>query len=227
MTERQPCYFFGLIVTGISEEKHLPKLFRSLTATGICSFEVIKRIGQRSPRSSQKRKLKMIGRNKIIPEKDEEEIGFPARDYLDRGEYHFVVLVDDLEHDRRDQAQQVFDRYRMALDTRLKTQKGRASVHFLVNMLEAYYFADAKTINEVLGTSLSDYEGDVEEIRSPIGELKNHFCGFHKVEHGGEILEKIDVEHVLSRPYTCASLRILFAWCVKVLERYPDTEYFN
>ncbi|MFB3041105.1 MAG: hypothetical protein ACE1ZS_04760, partial [Candidatus Poribacteria bacterium] len=58
-------------------------------------------------------------------------------------------------------------------------------------------------------------------------ELKDHFSGFHKVEHGGKILEKIDIEHVLSRPDTCASLRTLFAWCVKVLGRYPDTEYFN
>jgi len=137
LTERQPCYFFGLIVTGISEEKHLPKLFRSLTATGICSFEVITRIGQRSPRTSEKRKFDITGTKQPIPKKDDEEISLPAIGYVNRSQCHFVVLIDDLEHNRRDQAQKVFDRYRMALDTTiLKTQGGRASVHFLVNMLQ-------------------------------------------------------------------------------------------
>ena len=220
--ERQPCnfFYFGLIVTGKGEREHLPKLFKSLMATGICTFEVIRFVGQRGPRTSEKRRFDIPGISKSIPKKDEEEIGLPARGYLNRGRCHFVVLADDLEYERRNQVPQVFNRYRLALDTILKEHKHQASVHFLVNMLEAYYFADAKALNAVLGTALTDDEGDVEDIRSPIGELKNHFPSFHEVEHGGEILEKIDVEHVLSRPDTCASLRTLFAWCVKVLERY-------
>ena len=40
---------FGLIVTGDTEEKCLPELFRLIAATGMCSFKVIRKIGQRSP----------------------------------------------------------------------------------------------------------------------------------------------------------------------------------
>ncbi len=85
---------------------------------------------------------------------------------------HFVILVDDLEHARREQAQQIFDRYRLALDTMLKdAQQSRVAVHFLVNMLKAYYFADAKAVNAVLDldSPLEDHPGDVEMIRHPKG----------------------------------------------------------
>jgi hypothetical protein len=34
-------FHFGLIVTGRGELAHLPKLFNSLMATGICHFKVI------------------------------------------------------------------------------------------------------------------------------------------------------------------------------------------
>ena len=56
VTESQPYsfFYFRLIVTGKSEREHLPKLFRTLMATGICTFEVIRRVGQRSPRISEK-----------------------------------------------------------------------------------------------------------------------------------------------------------------------------
>ena len=46
-------FHFGLIVTGHTEEEHLPKLFESLKETGICNFKVIKKIEQRSPRLRQ------------------------------------------------------------------------------------------------------------------------------------------------------------------------------
>ncbi|MBI1881852.1 MAG: DUF4276 family protein [Chloroflexi bacterium] len=221
------CYFchFGLIVTGKGERHHLPKLFRSLMATGICAFQVIQFIGQRGPITSQKRILKMVGSGKKIPDKDAGEIGLPARTHLKADECCFVALVDDLEHDRRNQAQQVFDRYRQALNTVLTVaQSSRASVHFLVNMLEAYYFADAQSVNTVLSLELplEDYPGDVEEIPHPKSELKKLYPGFREREDGGKILDLLNVEHVLSRADTCASLRTLFAWCAKMLEQYPD-----
>ena len=90
---------FGLIVTGKTEEKCLPSLFRSISATGRCSFKVIRRIGQRSPIKSSGRRLRMIGSGKTIPDKDAENIGFPARAFLS-SETDFVILVDDLEADR-------------------------------------------------------------------------------------------------------------------------------
>ena len=217
----QCTYFhFGLIVTGETEQQHLPKLFRSLMEAGICTFEVIRRVGQLKVITSVER-LKALGNGKDIPSIDA-KIGLAARKYLMTDVCHFVLLIDDLEYDRRDQAQQVFDRYRLALDTVLNTLKHRASVHFLVNMLEAYYFADAQAINAILKTSLSDNEDDVEEIRQPKNKLKGLYSCFDEIKHGGAILNKINIEHILSRPDACASLRTLFAWCVKVLEKYSN-----
>ena len=222
MTEQDPqssehpqcAYFhFGLIVTGETEEQHLPKLFKSLMATGICTFEVIRRVGQLDAITSEER-LRALGNRKDIPSK-EAKIGLVARRYIEIDDCHFVLLIDDLEYDRRDQAQQVFGRYRMAFDRILNDLKHRASVHFLVNMLEAYYFADARAINTVLETSLPDYEGDVETIRNPKSNLRQMYPSFSEIDDGGKILDQINIERVLSHPDTCASLRTLFAWCVE------------
>lgn len=217
-------FHFGLIVTGETEQGHLPKLFKSLKETGGCKFEVIQTIGQRDPRTSSRprRSLKVLGTNQSIPPTDWEEIGLPAIEHVNQSGYHFVILIDDLEYRRRDQALLVFDRYRTALDIALKALQHRASVHFLVNMLEAYYFADAQAINAVLETSLPDYEGDVETIRNPKSNLRVEYQGFSEINDGGRILDRIDIERVLSRPDACASLRSLFAWCVKVLETRSD-----
>ncbi len=76
----------GLIVTGETEERCLPELFRSMAATGMCSFSVIRRIGQRSPIRSDRRRLKMVGRGKMIPDRDETEIPVLA-DIIDREAY--------------------------------------------------------------------------------------------------------------------------------------------
>ncbi len=215
---------FGLIVTGKGEEAFLPNLFRSLAATGHCSFQVIRRIGQRSAITSEKRKARMVGTGQLIPDKDATEIGFPARRYL-KAQATFVVLVDDLEADRKSHARAIFQRYRDALNQILGEQRHRASVHFLVNMLEAYYFADANANNAVLGTNLEDYEGDVETIRHPKNELKKHCASFDEIEHGKEIVAKIDVQHVLSRRETCASLRTLFGWCSKAIGETPTDRF--
>ncbi len=220
-------FHFGLIVTGETEQGHLPKLFKSVMETGICTFEVIRRVDQLGVITSTKR-LKALHNGKDIPDKDE-KIGLEARKYLITHPCHFVLVIDDLEYDRGHQAQQIFNRYRLALDTILNDLKHRASVHFLVNMLEAYYFADAQAINAVLGTSLSDDEGDVEEIRHPKNKLKGLYSGFDEIKHGEAILNKINIPHILSCPDACASLRTLFAWCVKVLEKYSshDSTAFN
>jgi phytoene dehydrogenase-like protein len=157
----------------------------------------------------------MVGSGKIIPDRDAQEIGLPARRYLQQDKCAFVILIDDLERGRAPQRQQVYERYRRALDTILAPvglQK-RASVHFLGSMLEAYYFAHADALNVVLGTALVDYSGDVEGIEHPKNELKRMAPGFDERRHGGEIVTHLDVERVLSKPDTCASLRCLFAWC--------------
>ncbi len=207
-----PFFRFGLIVTGETEERCLPALFRILMSRGNCSFSVIRRVGQRSPIRSAKRKQKMVGTGKTIPDRDAEQIGFPARRFLSSGG-DFVLLVDDLEASRSEEVDGVFDRYRVALDTILgEDMSTRAAVHFLVNMLEAYYFADAAAINRVLGTDLEDFDGDVETIRHPKNELRAIHVGFDEKEHGRLIVETLDVRHVLAHGERCASLRAMFAW---------------
>ena len=214
---------FGLIVTGEGEEEFLPKLFRSLEATGRCSFRVIRRIGQLSPILSPRRQLRMIGSGKLIPDRDAEKIGLPSRKFLS-SDGRFVLLIDDLEPKRSKDIQRVFDRYRRALDSVLdENQARRASVHFLVNMLEAYYFADAQAVNAVLGTDLDDFEGDVETIRNPKSELKGLCPGFNEREHGRLIVERLNVLHVLSPADACCSLRTIFAWSYTAIEE-PDCE---
>lgn len=231
-SQSNACYFFrfGLIVTGKAEYEHLPKLFRSLRATGICKFEVIRQIGQRSPIEASHRRARMVGSGQTITTKDEEEIGLPARRYLGDDCCSFVVLVDDLEYARREHAQQVFDRYRLALDTILTPiQRPRASVHFLVNMLEAYYFADVRAVNAVLELQppLEDFADNVEDIRHPKNDLKQRHVDFDEVGDGGRILDNLRIEHILCRPDVCRWLRTLLGWCVKVLERYPDYALLN
>ena len=215
---------FGLIVTGRGEEAFLPHLFRSLAATGRCSFQVIRRIGQRSAIISEKRILRMVGTGQRIPNKDATDIGLPARRYL-ASPATFVILVDDLEAKRKPHSQAIFQRYRDALDRMLGEQRHRASVHFLVNMLEAYYFADANAINAVLKTNLEDFEADVETIPHPKNKLKRHCASFDEIEHGKEIVAKLRVQHVLSRRKTCASLRTLFGWCSNAIGQTPTDEY--
>ena len=167
----------------------------------------------------------MIGSGKTIPDKDAMDIGFPARAFLS-SETSFVILVDDLEADRAGEIQQIFGRYRLALDTILQPdQARRASVHFLVNMLEAYYFADARAVNAVLGIELEDYEGDVEAIRHPKNELKRWYRGFDEMEHGCRILDTLRVCHVLSRRDTCASLRTMFAWICRIIGESEGETY--
>jgi len=137
-----------------------------------------------------------------------------------------VILVDDLEHERRENAHDVFRRYRDALDRMLQlAQRSRASVHFFVNMLEAYYFADASALNGILGTDLEDHTGDVEEIRNPKAKLKALRGGFDEVEDGGRIVQRLDLPHVLSNPETCAWLRALFGWCTQAVGQLATDEY--
>jgi hypothetical protein len=221
-------YKFGLIVTGKGEEQFLPKFLRSLADAGNCTFEVITRVEQRSPITAEKKKLKMVGTNKPMLPKDVEQIGLPARNYLKRSPNNFAILVDDLEHARRERHRETFERYRAALDEALtEDSRHRVSVHFLVNMVEAYYFGDVDAVNEVLGTSLASIDGDVEEIRHPKGDLKHAKPGFDEVEDGFEIVKRLNLDRVLSDPSTCASLRTLFKWCWRIIKQGGVTDRFQ
>ncbi|NET01539.1 MAG: DUF4276 family protein [Sphaerospermopsis sp. SIO1G1] len=158
-----------------------------------------------------------------LPHQDQ-NIFLQARTFLAKNQCRYVLVIDDLEKDRIDIALQVFQRYREALDTLSPEQKKRASVHFLVNMIEAYYFADAQAINTVLGTDLKYHLEDVEKITHPKNRLKKLHPGFDEKEDGGEIIKRLRIEHILSRSDACASLRTLFYWCYKVLQKYPQLD---
>lgn len=217
-------YRFGLIVTGRGEERFLPLLFRALMARGKCMFRVVKRIGQRSPLTSEKKILRMVGTGKRVPDKDEEDIYIPVRGFLN-DRYDYILIIDDMEADRAAQAEAVYGRYRAALDLLGPSLKKRTSVHFLVNMIEAYYFADPETVNSVLHTNLQPQTEDVETIPHPKGKLKRQAPAFDEVEHGEQIVRNLDVQLVLSNRSTCAFLRVLFAWCTKAMGHEPTSEF--
>ena len=130
-----------------------------------------------------------------------------------------MIVLDDLEYSRRDQAQDVFARYRRALDSVLGTCGFEAfgSVHFLVMMLEAYYFACPAVLKAVLGIEIPAVESDVELIPHPKNNLKSQCHGFDEKAHGRQIVPSLDMAAVLGNPQTCASMRTLFAWCIKAM----------
>jgi len=218
---------FGLFVTGKGEEEFATSLFRNLMESGDCTFTIRARVGQRSPITSEKRLLKMVGEGKTIPNRDAEEIGLPARRFLDSNPSCFVILIDDLEDARRQNHEAIFSRYKKIFDTFLSSEtRPRASVHFFVNMLEAYYFADVDALNSVLNMSLSEFEGDVEEIRHPKNELRKLTGNlFDEKRHGRLIVHQLNLTRVLSNGSTCRSLRSLIKWCIAALRQSYSEKY--
>jgi len=223
---------FGLIVTGKGEEEFLPKFFRSLADRkkgANCSFVVLGRIGQLSPRTSQKPKnqQRISGEKQAITSKAQ-DMGLMAKGYLmDKRtqQNRFVLLIDDVERDRRPQLASIFNLYRTALDTILSPQDhSRAGVHFFANMLEAYYFANSQAVNTALGAAVipEDHRGDVEEIPHPKNALEKLHPAFRERKDGGKIVAELDLDHILRDPETCAFLRSLFGWCVEKLLASSD-----
>ena len=217
---------FGLIVTGEGERDFLPSFFRTLMERAGCTFKVLRQIGQRSPISapSRQRELQIVGTGAKVLPKDVEEFGLEARRFLKDQPCHFVLLIDDVEAARLEVLPAIFARYRQSLDAVLipANLNSRAAVHFFANMVEAYYFAHADAVNIALETDVldADYADDVEKIGHPKNELKHRFQGFDEKTHGAAIVGNLDLDHVLSRPKSCAYLRALFGWCVRMLTQY-------
>lgn len=214
---------FGLIVTGKGEREFLPSFFSVLTQYAGCSFKVLRKIDQRGA-IGQKKRLRMVGRGDVLLEKDAVELGLTARAFLRNQPCHFLIVLDDLEHDRRGELDAIWERYRTSIDTMLlPEERHRASVHFFANMLEAYYFANYHAVNAALGADVltSDVDGDVENLTHPKHELeraaRNAGITFKERQDGALIVQKLDLAHVLSKQDACAFLRSLFAWCVRHL----------
>lgn len=234
-----PQYRFGLIVTGEAEEKGISGLFKSLTMTGLCSFSVICRIHQSRKSTNLINKSLPVARvvrtikpeTRPEPDKDELEISYPAKKFLNGtkpNERRFVILLDDLEHDRLNDMKEIFEHLLFILRKAMNDeQRTRASVHFLVMMMEAYFFADAAALKKILNLDREDYKEDVEMIRNPKSDFKDilsscNGISYKETEHGVSLLKAVNIEKVLSNPKTCASLRSLFKWCVSKLNNHPQ-----
>ena len=216
----------GFLVTGKSE-LGVDKFFRQLATTGGCHFPAHRWIKQYRLKKEAPTKpikpLTPIDSKKKVPDKYFSDIGVPARQL----NCDFVVLIDDLEHDWRDRQSDVYGLYRDALNSAFPKSPSKASVHFFVNMLESYYFADHETTNAVLGTALSEHPDDVEDIRHPKNLLKGlvpqHNSGrtFDEVQDGQAIMANIRLETVLQKPQHCRSLRTLVKWLVTAAQTTP------
>lgn len=207
---------FGLLVTGKGEEQHLPKLFKELSATGWCAFRIVRRVSQLSVRQVNIEPLKELGVPKKIPKKHAEQIGLTSRRWLQDGLVDYIILVDDIESSRRSQIDLVYKNYIAIFDKELGNYRKNASVHFFVNMIEAYFFADSNSINSVFNKAIVDDSDDVEDIKNPKVKLKSIVGQYHEIDDLGRLLNSLSVGHVLSKPDTCGYLRVLFAWCIKV-----------
>lgn len=223
---------FHLFLTGRGERAFIPPLLRSIvndlngvwTEQGgqfIDFDDKPEFIGQHSPRQLNVRELEVVGTHKKIPRILEEKVSLKARSWLLESPDCFVLLLDDLESPRADTANAVFLNYRAALDKALDkpTLRARASVHFFVNMIEAYYFTHPDVVNDELGTDLQEPVGDVEEIIHPKNDLKalvqakDSTRNFREVEDGEKIVARLDLGRVLNNPKTCRALRTLVGWC--------------
>ena len=99
-------------------------------------------------------------------------------------------VIDDLEHERRPQAAEVFARYRMALDDAAPVAAAssqRSCRPFSRKHARACTdFAHAQSVNYVAQRTIlpGDHEDDVETIPRPKARMKAIWKGFDEVKHG-------------------------------------------
>jgi hypothetical protein len=218
----------GLIVTGRGEEEFVVDFLRQLRETGHCDVKILRFVGQRNPQSEKKRQ-KALAAGTIIPDSDE-KIGLEIRRWLNRSDLHYAIWLDDLESAMRSFVKQKFERLRTAGDAMLTPVpecKNRYGVHFFVNMLEAYYFADIDAVNSALNLALQPHADDCENIRHPKNELKM-LAGkgaFDEKADGARIVAQLNLETILSSPEHCRALRTLVAWCWEAIGEPRDERF--
>lgn len=221
---------FGLVVTGTGEREFLPQLFREISATGHARFFVLRQAGQRA-QLTQARIDDYLNHGKLIPDRDA-EIAYDIRRHVKNVDC-FAIWIDDIESDCRASAEAKLHRLTHAMDVVIGTEtapRRRCSAHFLVNMLEAYYFAHIDAVNEVLAMNLAEHAGDCENIVHPKNELKRLAnqagVAFDERSNGAEIVPKLNLDHILSNPQTCRALRTLVAWCWEAIGE-PRSDKFR
>lgn len=212
-----------LFVTGQSEFAVLPRMLSELTLSGRCSITpeiAFKQLGVSTKR--------LVNRSGKAVAGKAEQIGLKIRGWIQASTENLAIIVDDLEHERRGEAASLFKRYNDAVLPFLNVDPSfvrRFSVHFLVNMLEAYYFRQVAVINEVCGTTMPSHEGNVENLRHPKNRIDdairqvNPRQRFREIDDGREIAKKLSLTTILDDPKSCRALRTLVAW---IVERIGD-----
>ncbi|MBA4030118.1 MAG: hypothetical protein C0478_04380 [Planctomyces sp.] len=222
-----------LFVTGQGEETFLASFFRQLRHFE--SGEVIITAEYAFPQITVPTNAKKLAKNgREVLEKIDKATIKKIRPWLLISTQHYAVLVDDLETGRRTVAETQFNFYREQIHRILDTKpeiKNRFSVHFFVNMVEAYYFNHPEVVNDVCGTSLTAQPGDVENIRHPKGRLKELVSQlergrkFDEMVDGTAIAKKLDLQKVLDNSEHCRALRTLVAWIWEAMGRKRGEEY--
>ena len=227
MTTEWTYFTIGVWVTGEGEQKFMPAFLRELSGTGRCSVVVQQRIGQLTARG-QKRKLKMVGKGQHVSTR-QEDIALRIRGFLQASDLNLALLVDDLE--KRSVAE-AYTIYREPIDrvTPDENMRKRASVNFLVPMVEAYFLADAEAVKQSIGVTVPALGQDPETVSGPKGKLKT-YCkeasvDYNEKEHGEKLAGAIDLQKVLGESDHCKSLRTLMKWCLSRIGE-PITDRFQ
>ncbi len=176
-----PFFRFALIVTGKGERAGIDRFLRAIHADGQSTCTVTDRVPQLIPVGEKKRaarELKMVGKGGRLEGRDE-QIGLIVRSLCFRG-FDYVILIDDLEKSGRNDVEKRVERYVTAGRGLIADDRPwRFSVHFLVNMMESYFFADTNPASEVLGAPVSapaefpDVE-DIPHAKSLLRELSGN-----------------------------------------------------
>lgn len=234
---------FIIAVTGHAEVDCVPILLRRVLPEWACGAQIekVRRVPQRPRLRIRGRK----GGQLIEGMDDHQRLVREVPKLLGGGKARFFVWIDDLESgEDRQNPQPHFNYYRELMDGGIhEPLRSRCSIHFLANMLEAYFLADTAAVNQVdispsgqsgqpQFLSLADHSGDCESIKNPKAVLKdavNQECPtskFDEIAHGHAIVRKLNLDHILSNPQTCRALRTLVAWCWEAIGE-PRSDKFR
>jgi hypothetical protein len=228
--------YIRIYVTGESEEACLETFFHALCdhtdEKGDFSkihFKVVERFQQFPAKPSTKTKIKDASR--------EEELGIRIRADLRRQQQlkrdAYVIILDDLEWDRREAFAILLERYLKAYEVLPAQNRWRGSAFYLIMMLEAYFWADLEATSKTLQIELTKQAGDPEAIRHPKNdlnaEIRSHSkntCSYKEIDDSLAIARAIDLKLILSDKAACCSLRAIVRWCTLAAQR-PLTEDYQ
>lgn len=220
---------FVVAVTGHAEEACVPTIVRKATES-LSSFVLVRQVRRVHQRPRSRIVRRGSTKAQVLPDHVTLAREVPK---LVHDNNVFFLWIDDLEGGTdRPAARQHFDYYAQLLDKACHTPlRAKCSIHFLVNMLEAYFLADTSSANIVLGTNLTNHAGDCEDIKNPKGVLESAVkkldpsAKYDVKEDGGSIAKQLNLETILSSPDRCRALRTLVAWCWEAIGEPRDERF--